>query len=177
MKSTSNSMSNSKRECIIERVSFEVVLPVWQSELWPGRRSPIEPTSAMRWLGGIEMNLMKEKPTFWLARDPQRPIIRLGVLSGHRGGAFADGTQIYRIRGLWVAPEERRSGVARRLIEAAVAQAQLEKCQAVWTFPRRDSLPFYESVGFKKQGDWIEDKTAAEFGPNCFALLTLPQSS
>lgn len=161
-----------KRECIIERVSFDVILPLWQSELWPGRRSPIESTSAMRWLGGIDMSLMQAAPTFWLARDPARPVIRLGVLSGHAGG-FIEGRKAYRIRGLWVAPEERRHGVAKKLIDAAITQARVEACEKIWTYPRRDSLPFYESVGFQRVGEWIEDNGRAEFGPNCFAVLDI----
>lgn len=164
------------REC-----RFEDVLPVWSSELWPGRTSAIEPTSAMKWLGGIDMSLMNSKPTFWCVSSEARTnetssdARTIGVLSGHFGGIIStdSGTErAYRTRGLWVAPESRGKGVARTLMQAAFEQASTENCTLVWTFPRQTSMPFYKSMGFSLVGSWIgnNDPRAGEFGPNGFAL-------
>lgn len=164
-----------------ESCSFEDILPTWEKELWIGRQSPIEPTSAMKWLGGIDMSLMRSAPSFWRIVQTQDGEI-LGVLSGHFGGTvMAPSLGIpnlagsYRTRGLWVSPSIRRAGAAGMLMSAAFDQARKEQCASVWTFPRQSSMSFYESAGFSRVGDWIgkDDAGAGEFGPNCYALAKL----
>lgn len=168
----------------IERGEFDAVLPIWSRELWPGRQSPIEPTSAMKFGGGYDMQLMQAAPTFWLARENSHdradagPIA--GVLSGHFGGVVDNAGAIvrsYRTRGLWVAPAHRGQGVAKRLMLAAFAQAQAEDCPLVWTFPRQSSMPFYSALGFRVYGDWLgaDDPFAGEFAPNAFAAAAVPE--
>jgi len=180
---------------ICEECRFEDVLHSWSTELWPGRASAIEPTSAMKWLGGIDMSLMKSQPTFWRiinqaqsagpnvsaqSATPNSPDT-LGVLSGHFGGWITDESaplgaegerRSYRTRGLWVDPKHRGKGFARLLMLAAFKQAKKENCEIVWTFPRKTSMPFYQEMGFKLVGSWIgeNDSLAGEFGPNGFAL-------
>lgn len=151
---------------------------MWSRELWPGRVSPIESNSAMKWLGEIDMSLMQAVPTFWrVVRAPQskNDVVSqtVGVLSGHFGG-IVNGHRSYRTRGLWVAESVRRHGVAMMLMNAAFDQARSENCDSAWTFPRASSMPFYESVGFKRVGAWVgvNDANAGEFGPNCYALAT-----
>ncbi len=155
----------------VETCEFKDVLPIWERELWPARKSAIETNSAMKWLGGIDMELMKATPTFWRVSYSQDSTGIVGVLSGHFGG-IVDGKRSFRTRGLCVAEEARRSGVAGSLMAAARDQAKRETCESVWTFPRASSMPFYESMGFRVVGDWLgnDDPGAGEFGPNCFAL-------
>ena len=161
---------------------FEEILPIWSRELWPGRVSPIESNSAMKWRGGIDMSLMNAPATFWrLVRTGTKPTPEtiLGVLSGHFGGEIeSPAERSYRTRGLWVSPEVRRAGGASMLMTAAYDQALKEGCPTVWTFPRESSMPFYESMGFKRVGPWIgeNDPGAGEFGPNCYALYRTPIS-
>ena len=157
--------------------TFADVLPLWKSELWPGRTSPIETNSAMKWLGGIDMTLMSATTTFWSVRNKSDNRI-IGVLSGHFGGVIEGKPGVaraYRTRGLWVADDMRRIGVAKLLMEAAFKQARAEKCPYVWTFPRESSIIFYESMKFVRAGDWIgvDNPLAGEFGPNCYALAQL----
>ncbi len=167
----------------IETCEFKDVLPIWERELWPARKSAIETNSAMKWLGGIDMELMKAAPTFWLvsyalaknAPKPQAVSEKVvGVLSGHFGGVI-QGKRSYRTRGLWVSEEDRRSGAAKLLMTAAFEQATREACNLVWTFPRESSIRFYNSMGFKQVGAMIgtADPGAGEFGPNCFALAEI----
>lgn len=154
---------------LVKQTTFEEVRSVWESELWVGRKSPIESNSAMRWLGGIDMELMKSPASFWAARaSGTAPIV--GVLSGHYGGLI-DSVRSYRTRGLWVDCDFRSQGIARMLMQAAVEQAKQERCERLWTFPRQSSMPAYEHLGFQRVGDWIgvNDPGAGEFGPNCYA--------
>lgn len=130
----------------------------------------------MKWLGGVDMALMKSQPTFWRVIDgAQNSAVNssttIGVLSGHFGGWITE-RRSYRTRGLWVAPDHRGKGLARLLMRAAFEQAIKENCELVWTFPRKASMPFYESMGFELIGSWIDDSDpqAGEFGPNGFAL-------
>lgn len=161
---------------LCEACSFDDVLGAWSRELWPGRISKIESNSAMKWLGGTDMSLMQESPSFWrVVRAPRNreDTVRqtVGVLSGHFGGLI-DGTRAYRTRGLWVAESVRRHGVGQMLMGAAFEQAGKERCSAIWTFPRQSSMAFYETMGFNRVGAWIgvDDPGAGEFGPNCYAL-------
>lgn len=168
----------------VESSNFEEVRPVWASELWPRRKSPIESNSAMRWLGGIEMELMTAPASFWAIRENGALI---AVLSGHFGGLIPDPEanasgeipfsllRSYRTRGLWVHPSFRNRGAANALMKAARLQAQTENCTVLWTFPRQSSMPAYEKFGFKMVGGWIGANAvgAGEFGPNCYAYLKL----
>ncbi len=121
----------------------------------------------MCWLGGHDMSLMRAPAHFWIARRSREHIV--GVLSGHFGGII-DNQRSYRTRGLWVAASVRRSGIASALMSAAVEQAKKDNCTLIWTFPRESSISFYESVGFKRIGEWVD---SGEFGPNIYALKTI----
>lgn len=130
----------------------------------------------MKWLGGIDMTLMSATASFWSVQLNDGRTV--GVLSGHFGGVIEGEPGVaraYRTRGLWVANDVRRQGVAKLLMEAAFEQARNEKCPFVWTFPRETSMKFYESMKFARVGDWIaiDNPLAGEFGPNCYALTRL----
>ncbi len=163
-------------QAVLESCRFEDVLPIWQTHLWPGRISKIEPNSAMKWLGGIDLELMNAPAAFWWLRLDARVI---GVLSGHFGGLIEvggrSGVRSYRTRGLYVDPEFRDLGCANALMKAAFAEARRNRCEVAWTFPRKAAMPAYEKMGFNMVGQWIgeNDPGAGEFGPNCFALANL----
>jgi GNAT superfamily N-acetyltransferase len=169
----------------LESCEFKDVLPFWENELWPARKSPIEPCSAMQWLGGIDMTLMKSPPTFWRVVSTRTRCATsalgtntVGTLSGHFGGVI-DGKRSYRTRGLWVSDAERRCGIGRLLMCSAFAQAKAENCEVVWTFPRSSAMPFYKSSGFLQFGARVgaNDPGTGEFGPNCYALATLEETT
>lgn len=168
----------------VESSNFEEVRQVWARELWPGRKSPIESNSAMKWRGGLEMELMNVPASFWVIREN---VAVIAVLSGHFGGLIPDPEantsgdspisilRSYRTRGLWVHPSSRNRGAAIALMKAALLQADEESCNVLWTFPRQSSMPAYEKFGFKMAGGWIgaDAPGAGEFGPNCYAYLKL----
>lgn len=167
---------------VLEVCRFEDVLPIWQAMLWPGRVSKIEANSAMKWLGGIDLELMKAPASFWRLRL-ENENINIGVLSGHFGGLIGPGgsfgerkeVRSYRTRGLYVDPKFRGQGASRTLMTEALAQAKREACEVAWTFPRQSSMPVYGKLGFKMVGQWIGENApgAGGFGPNCYALRHL----
>ncbi|MDZ4083034.1 MAG: GNAT family N-acetyltransferase [Bdellovibrionales bacterium] len=170
---------------VLEQCGFEDVLPAWQNKLWPGRVSKIESHSAMKWLGGIDLELMKAPASFWCLRQQSENLI-VAVLSGHFGGLIEvknHGSQerisetvrpvrSYRTRGLYVDPRFRGHSASKILMTAALEQAKREACEVAWTFPRQSTMPVYEKLGFKMVGQWIgeNDPGAGEFGPNCYAI-------
>jgi GNAT superfamily N-acetyltransferase len=175
---------------VLEECRFEDVLPIWQSRLWPGRISKIESNSAMKWLGGIDLELMQAPASFWRIRTVEKEVNEtpprvIAVLSGHFGGIIpppvvqnSDSTKLirsFRTRGLFVDPEYRGSGAASAIMKAALIEAKESGCEAAWTFPRKTAMPAYEKMGFKMVGNWIgeNDPGAGEFGPNCFAIRNL----
>ena len=55
---------------VIERLTFEEILTIWQSKLWPNRQSKIESHSAMTWPfegdpGEYDMRVFDYPATFW----------------------------------------------------------------------------------------------------------------
>ena len=168
----------------VETCRFEDVLPLWRDQLWPGRKSPIEPTSAMKWLSGFSATT--EPASYWrITVSTSLPaalehVTTVAVASGHFAGiidgrvvGLPQGIRGYRVRGIWVHPDFRKQGMAHALMQTAMAQALKENCPAVWIYPRKSSFSLYESMGFTKVGDWIsnEDAVAQDLGANCFAIV------
>jgi predicted GNAT family acetyltransferase len=141
----------------IERLTFEQITSVWQNHLWPDRESPIESHSAMTWPfeGNPEqydMNVFNYPATFWGVYIDNKLV---GVNSGHK----TTDTQ-YRSRGIWVDPEYRKQGVAQNLFNMTEHRAILEKCNMIWSLPRKTALPAYTKFGFETVGDFIKTETS-----------------
>ena len=141
----------------IIRLSFEQIISVWQNHLWPDRESPIESHSAMTWPfeGNPEqydMNVFNYPATFWGVYIDNKLV---GVNSGHK----TTDTQ-YRSRGIWVDPEYRKQGVAQNLFNMTEHRAILEKCNMIWSLPRKTALPAYERFGFSTVGGFIKTETS-----------------
>lgn len=144
-------------------VTFEEILPLWANKLWPGRISPIETHSAMKFLGGYDMSYFEYPACFILAKVDGVPI---GCLSGH-----ATGSLWYRSRGLWVDEHFRRNSVAASMMKKLFLTAQTQGCQWIWTVPRVSSMPFYQNQGFVRASEDFDRDM--EFGPNCYAARIL----
>ena len=65
---------------MITKISWNDICQIWSTELWPTRNSPIEPNSAMVYLGGHNMSNMKTTPTFFVYKIDGKIA---GVNSGH----------------------------------------------------------------------------------------------
>ena len=139
------------------RLSFEQISDIWQNKLWPNRTSAIETHSAMTWPfeGNPEqydMNVFNYPATFWGVYIDNKLV---GVNSGHK----TTDTQ-YRSRGIWVDPEYRKQGIAQNLFLLTKHQAQIEKCEMLWSIPRKIALPAYTKFGFETVGDYIVTETS-----------------
>ena len=139
------------------KISFEDILPIWENKLWPNRESAIEGVSAMTWPyegnpDPIDMNIFEYQPTFYGVYMDNKLV---GVNSGHK----TSDTQ-YRSRGIWVDPEYRKKGVAQLLFVLTEHQARIEKCEMLWSIPRKTALTAYTKFGFTTVGDFIITETA-----------------
>jgi L-amino acid N-acyltransferase YncA len=65
-----------------------------------------------------------------------------------------------------VTPRFRGAGFAKSLLDVAISESIFWNCKYVWSYPREESLGVYESMGFKKQGDF----KVADYGFNCIAV-------
>lgn len=139
------------------KISFEDILPIWENKLWPNRESAIEGISAMTWPyegnpDPIDMKIFDYQPTFYGVFMDNKLV---GVNSGHR----TTDTQ-YRSRGIWVDPDYRKKGIAQLLFVLTEHQARIEKCEMMWSIPRKTALAAYTKFGFTTVGDFIVTETA-----------------
>lgn len=143
----------------IQNLTWEQVKPIWDTELWPGRDS--EPVTSMKYLGGYDMGLKLATPLF------------VGIVAGAHiiaVNSFVSTREFeWRSRGLWVDPNFRGQGHAKRLLEHMLMCAELRNASMVWTMPRREALPVYQSAGFIRTSGWIQQ----EWGENCYAIASL----
>lgn len=148
-------------------ITFDTILPLWQSKLWPNRASAIEPLSAMTWPfegcpDPIDMSIFSYEPTFWGVFDGDKIV---GVNSGHRTTDWQ-----YRSRGIWVNPDYRGQGIADLLFTALQQQAAHEDCEMLWSIPRKTALKAYTKFGFSTVGDYIQTETA---DANIYVIMRL----
>lgn len=136
---------------VIETITFEEILPIWKNHLWPERTSPIEPNSAMVYLGGYNMSNMKTTPTFFAYKID-------GKIAGVNSGHMCANKQ-YRSRGLYVFEEYRGMGVGTKLLLATIQQGRREAATMCWSYPRFDSWKTYDNAGFRLTSEYIEGET------------------
>ncbi len=144
---------------LFKKIQFSEILPVWKNNLWPQRESLIETHSAMTWpFQGdpepIDMKIFEFNPVFWGAYLDNKLV---GVNSGHK----TSHTQ-YRSRGIWVDINHRRQGIAQTLFTLTQHQAQIEKCDMMWSMPRISALGVYLTHGFICQGNTFGTETSPE---------------
>lgn len=147
----------------IKNLSWDEIYPVWRDHLWPGRVSSIEPTSAIKYLGGYDMDNMIHRPVFYGIEEDEKLV---GVNSVTE---CSDGS--YRSRGLWVDPNYRNKGYAKLLLEYGISIAGHNHVSYIWSMPRHSALPAYLSAGFQQTSEWFDKDV--EFGPNCFVRKDL----
>jgi len=142
----------------IRILSWEEIYPIWHQRLWPGRQSAIEPTSAIKYLGGHDMDNMTFAPVLYGLEEDDEII---GVNS-----VVECSDHSYRSRGLWLAPDYRGRGLAKILLEYGIGIAKENKTDFIWSMPRHSAIGAYQSAGFEQTSEWFDKDV--EFGPNCF---------
>jgi GNAT superfamily N-acetyltransferase len=148
---------------MVQEINFNEILPIWKNNLWPDRKSPIEPVTSMKYLGGYDLALKEFKPIFLAIKDNDKIV---GVNSGVKTSQ-----SLFRSRGLWVDPEYRGKNFGVMLLEETIKIAKEQKLLYVWSVPRVTALNTYLKAGFKKTSDFFDEKM--EFGPNCYVLKNL----
>jgi GNAT superfamily N-acetyltransferase len=148
---------------IIKRLSFDEILPIWSTYLWPNRKSKILPMSSVGY-NNTRCVFEDKFPYFYAAFLNDSCI---GVNS-----CIKTGTYEFRSRGLWVFSEYRKEGVSKLLLAEAIRYAKND-CggRIIWSMPRKSALPAYLSVGYQQTTDFFDD--GVEFGPNCFVKKDL----
>jgi len=138
----------------LKLISFEEILPIWATYLWPGRVSSIDPYSAIQYnsLPYIYNTGYKDcDPTFFgLYADLQL----VGVNSGHPTG------ESYRSRGLYVFNQFRGYNYGTILLSETVEFARNNGYTFIWSIPRQTSFKSYETAGFVRTSDWFETETS-----------------
>lgn len=149
----------------IDPIAFEEILPFWRDRLWPGRKSAIQPTSAMLPEGGYDARLLREPAVFFAAVSDSEAGRRVhGVNSGHRCGETH-----FRLRGTWVDPDHRGTGVGSALARKVFDEARRQGCRFAWTLARRSSSGFYLKQGF----EIVRETDEFEFGPHFYMQRAL----
>ncbi len=146
---------------MIQEIDFEQIKKIWEINLWLGRKSKIESTSAINFDLSINLDFLKSKPTHlgYFLNDKC-----VAVISGH-----LTGTQYFRSRGLWVDPNHQRKGIAKKLINELGNIALSEGADFIWTLPRISSWLFYQKQGFIP----THESYKYEFGPHYLAVKAL----
>lgn len=152
---------------IIEKVDFEIVLPVWQ-KLWPD--STIKSYSATTF-GDPDY----EDPAIREAIESGRvkPVFLAGFIDNEIvavSSGFPTAPQLFRIRGLYVEPEHRNKGHGKSILEATCIEATKAKCGYAWAMPTRGAEHAYKKLGFVQVGGWFDDPNADSF---CFVFRIL----
>jgi GNAT superfamily N-acetyltransferase len=144
-----------------KEINFDVIEAVWRNNLWPGRKSKIEPISIIDHQGKFDKKILEYKPYFWgMYHDKEL----IGVISG-----MQTSEQHFRSRGIWVNENFRKLHVGSKLMNAVIEKSKELNCFILWSMPRCESWEFYEKNGFH-----IEKKLENfEFGPHYIAVKLL----
>lgn len=134
---------------MIEKATWEDTFFIWKNYLWPNRPDPIEPISAMLFMGGYGTN---HTPSFFCIRNNDAII---AINSGHE---CEDGT--YRSRGLWVDPVFRKQGLGTKLLSHTIQYGIKSGYNLIWSLPRITSKSVYINAGFEICSDWFATDTS-----------------
>lgn len=146
---------------IVSNTDFKTVFPFWRDYLWPLRKEPIEPTSALLFKKGINMDYQSVEVFF---RKVEMKDCIIGVCSGQRTGQ-----KEFRIRGLWVSPRFRRKQIGTKLFQTVEKEALKRGGSLLWTLARHSSKQFYLSVKMKD----ASMTNQFEYGPHFWMLKSL----
>lgn len=146
----------------LREIDSETAIDFWKTHLWPGRASAVEPTSAMRLNGGIELSYMDSTPYFVGAFDGKTLV---GVNSGH-----ATGSWMWRSRGLIVIPSHRGHNLGVTLLSNVLCRAKRDGALMVWSIPRVSAYRAYAAAGYVRCSPVFQTETS---NSNCYAIAPL----
>ena len=143
---------------MIYRIDFETIQKVWRENLWIEGDSADKRYNRIKINGKFDQDMAEKTIMYWAYKLDDEIV---GVNSGYKSCE-----NYYRSRGLWVTPRFRGAGFAKSLLDVVIGESIFWNCKYVWSYPREESLGVYESMGFKKQGDF----EVADYGFNCIAI-------
>ena len=143
---------------MIYRIDFETIQKVWRENLWIEGDSADKRYNRIKINGKFDQDMAEKTVMYWAYKLDDEIV---GVNSGYKSCE-----NYYRSRGLWVTPRFRGAGFAKSLLDVVIGESIFWNCKYVWSYPREESLGVYESMGFKKQGDF----EVADYGFNCIAI-------
>ena len=146
---------------MIVEIDFDTILPIWRDYLWPKRESPIEPTSAMNFMGGYDLKNMCSLPTFFAYMID-------GEIAGVNSGHMCKDND-YRSRGLYVFEKFRGKGIGAELLKATIERAKEEGAALCWSYPKDTSWNTYAKAGFVL----VSDFEISENGNNAYCMVRL----
>ena len=144
---------------MICRVNYETAKEVWKQELWSYGDSADKKYSKMKINNEKFDKTMAKKTIFYWAYKLDDKIV--GINSGYKSC-----DNYYRSRGIWVDPKFRGIGFAKTLIDVAITESMFWDCKYIWAYPRKETVGVWESMGFKKQGQF----ESASYGFNCIVI-------
>ena len=152
----------------IEHISWNQIVRIWQTQLWPHRTSPIETHSAMTWpfdnsQEAYDMSVFNY-PAFFLGVFYNKDLV--GVNSCHLSSPSH-----FRSRGLWVDPNHRSKGLAQMLFAETQQLAKTNNADMIWSMPRKTALKSYQHFGFNTVGDFFGTETA---DANIYVIQLIP---
>lgn len=149
----------------LDKITFNEISEVWASNLWKDRQSPIKHISSMVYLGGYDMSIYNNEPTFFSIKESGKII---AVNSGHM---TING--YYRSRGLWVKETYWNKGLTYILFNALCDQALSENAEHIWSYPRQNSVGAYLKNSFFISSTLISND---ELGPHYYVMRSLDQT-
>ena len=97
---------------MIDLVEYDVILPIWEQFLWPGRID-IKNMSSMQYLSGYDVKIYDRYAPYFFAYYIDNNIA--GINSAHKSSQTE-----FRSRGLYVFDEYRNQGIGKQLLEYTV---------------------------------------------------------
>jgi ribosomal protein S18 acetylase RimI-like enzyme len=94
----------------------------------------------------------EDRYLFWLARDPEQRVIAGAGLVIYDWTPHPDTPEQFHralVKNVYVEPEYRRRGIARRLMDEVIAYCRVQGLTQVWLHASNEGRPLYDSMGFK----------------------------
>jgi ribosomal protein S18 acetylase RimI-like enzyme len=137
-------------------IDFKTIEKIWLEQLWPERKSKIEPISVINSTGQIDMSIQEiAKPKFVAGFDN-------GKIEGVSSYFMTAGNE-WRLRGTWVSENCRGQGIGGKLIGHIFNSISSTNSSArIWTMARITSISFYQRNDFVKYGSIA----SYEYGPH-----------
>lgn len=125
------------------------VRPISTPETWPLRLAVLRPNRPLEaaQFPGDDLPITKHLGAFRKGELVGIASLFVAEMPGHPGVAAL------QLRGMATAPEVRRQGIGRALVQACLAHARAQHVEIFWMNARLTAVPFYRKLGFAISGE------------------------